>query len=276
MQLRVSQGLKDALFHLAPQIQIEWQSELPDLATLEAVAQRFEQEKDAMVLLRSNGAIYLAEHPPSIPSFIGGCNDPQMLGVIKNKQAPEGFISGVTYALDYNKQIRTFAAIIPNMNSVLLVFDSNHPAASVERKGVQEACEQLGFAYHEQGCSDREELMAATASWKGNVSAMILGNQALIFDRAKPVVKAAGDTPVVAFSFQPVQQGALCGLAANDIKLGRMLGQSIVDVLVHGKAIRDIPVKTDSRPNLFVNLTTAERLGIVIPMPILKTAQIIW
>jgi putative ABC transport system substrate-binding protein len=43
-----------------------------------------------MVILRSNGAKWLGENLPSVPTFIGGCNNPVQLGSLKNMQAPEG------------------------------------------------------------------------------------------------------------------------------------------------------------------------------------------
>ena len=68
---------------------------------------------------------------------------------------------------------------------------------------------------------------------------------------------------------------ALCGVVADDVKLGGMLAESVVDVLVKGKAIKDVPVKTDPKPRLVINIATAKRLGLEISFEILETAKII-
>jgi putative ABC transport system substrate-binding protein len=46
-------------------------------------------------------------------------------------------------------------------------------------------------------------------------------------------------------------------------------------VLIDGKAISDVPVKTDPKPVFYLNGKTAEKLGMEIPYHILEAATII-
>lgn len=70
--------------------------------------------------------------------------------------------------------------------------------------------------------------------------------------------------------------GALAGMSANDIsRLGRMLGESVIDVLIKGKAIRDVPVKTDPIPRIYVNIDTADRMGLQISYDFLNAVEIV-
>ena len=228
-----------------------------------------------MLVLRSNGAKWLAKNTPSIPTFVGGCNHPGLLGAVNNLDAPEGNITGVTYYLPVRAQFEIFQAIIPNLNSVLLLVEKGHPGAEIDRNGTREAAAELGIKYSEKVCATESDVIAAVKQAQGNVSAIIIGNQALILDATKNIVAAAGQTPVLAYSKKPVIDGAFGGFAADDTKLGYLLAESVVDVLVNGKAIATVPVKVDPAPGFYVNTTTIEKLGIEIPYETLESATLV-
>jgi len=275
MSDRVTAGFEQGMKELAPDIKIEYQKELGTIDDLAQVAKKWEKEKNGMVLIRSNAAKWLAQNPPTIPTFIGGCNNPNELGAVKNLQAPEGNITGVTYYLPVESQFEVFKAIIPNMKSVLLLLGKNNPSAVVDQAGTKAVCEKLGITYNEKLCDTREDAIAAVNEFKGKVSVIIIGNQALHIDNAENIVKAAGTTPVLSYSSKPVKAGALGGFVADDKKLGYMLAESVVAVLKNGKAIKEVPVKVDPDPKFYVNSRTAEKLKIEIPFTILETATVI-
>jgi putative ABC transport system substrate-binding protein len=275
MTNRVTKGFEEGMRELASDIKIEYQKELASIDDLAAIAGKWQKEKRAMVLLRSSAAKWLAKNPPSIPTFIGGCNNPAELGVVKDLQAPEGKITGVTYFLPVDTQFEIFRAIIPDLKSVVLLLEKGHPSSPIDQEGTKAVCKKLGIQYSEKFCSSKEETVQAVNQYKGKVSAIILGNQALLIDHAEAVVSAAGQMPVVSYSSKPVKAGALGGFVADDVKLGRMLAQSVVDVLKKGKAIKSVSVKVDPEPTFYVNAKTAENLGIEIPYSILETASVI-
>ncbi len=275
MAHRICDGMMQSLEYSAPGLEVEFQETLASLEEMDEVIARFHEEKDAMVILRSNGTVYLAENPPRIPTFIGATADPSALGAIQNLASPEGNITGVTYDLPAEIQWEVFTVLLPEMESVLLLGEEGHPSFYIEQAQTREICQELGIEYREEVLSDPEEVLAAVSRHAGNVSAFIIGNQALNIDIAEDIVLAAGDTPVLSYSNRPVLVGALGGFVADDVKLGYMLGESIVDVLVNGKAIAEVEVKVDPEPTFYVNVTTAERLGVQIPFGVLSSATII-
>ena len=272
MAKRILKGLEAGLAEYGPNIKVEVLKTLPNIEELAKVAKRFEKEKSGMVILRSNGAKWLAKNPPSIPTFIGACNNPEQLGAVKNMQAPEGMITGVTYFLPVKTQFEVFKAILPNMKSVLLLLEKGHPGSLIDQASTKVACKQFGVAYAEKLCSSKDEALAAAKSAQGKHSAIILGNEALLLDSSKDIVAAAGKTPVLAYSNKPVKNGALGGFVADDTKLGHMLAKSVAEVLLKGKAVKDVPVGVDPDPKFTINVTTAEKLGISVPFEILESA----
>lgn len=275
MANRVTDGFEKGMKEFAPDIGIEYQKDLPSIEEVAVFASKWQKEKDGMVILRSSGAKWLGNNPPSIPTFIGGCNNPTELGAVKDLQAPEGNITGVTYFLPVDTQFEIFQAVIPNLDSVALLLEKGHPSSVIDQEGTKAVCDKLGIKYNETFCASPEEAINATKQFKGNVSAIILGNQALLLDNAAKIVEAAESTPVLAYSANPVKVGALGGFVADDVKLGYLLAQSVTDVLVNGKAVKEVPVKVDPEPKFFINVKTAERLGIEVPYKILETATLI-
>ncbi len=254
---------------------VEYQKELASLDDLAALVQKWQGEKKGMVILRSNGAKWLGKNQPTIPTFIGGCNNPVLLGTLKSMEAPEGNITGVTYFLPKGAQFEIFKAIIPDMKSVLLLLAEGNPSSDVDREGTQAVCSILGITYNEKLCATREDATAAASEFSGKVSAIIIGNNALNIDNTANIVGAAGSTPVLAYSDKPVQAGALGGFVADDNKLGMILAEVVNNVIVQGKAVKDVPVQVDPDPKFYVNVKTAEKLGVEIPFNILELATVV-
>ncbi|MGC9325312.1 MAG: ABC transporter substrate-binding protein [Desulfomonilia bacterium] len=271
----VLQGFNEKIKALAPDLDIEYQGALPSEDEFGAVVQRFNTEKDGMLVLRSHGATWLKKHPPSIPAFIGACSNPQELGVVMNLNEPEGNITGVTYYLDHYTQIKVFQAMVPNMKKILLLVENGHPSSPLDQKGTRDACTKLGIAYQDVVCSSVDDLLAAVGQNTSIVNAFIIGNQVLIMDNTKQIVESAGKTPVLAYSSKPVKDGALGGFVADNIKLGQMLAESVVDVLINGKSVREVPVKFDPEPQFYINGRTVVDLGIEVPANILQFAKIL-
>jgi putative ABC transport system substrate-binding protein len=274
MQDRTAAGLAEVLETEAPEIEIEWRRALPSLLALDQTAREFQTNKDAMVLLRSTGAAYLGHHPPTIPTFIGGCNNPVILGAVPDLEQPGGMITGVTYVLSHHDVIKTFKKVLP-LESVLMIYQIDHPGGAIDRVGVRAACEEFGIEFYEEGCRTHEYRQAIIRRNAGQVSAIILINNSVVADFPAEAVAAAGETPILGYTREIVAGGALAALAADDMKLGRYLGQSIIEVMVEGRDPGTINVRTDEKPILHLNMDTAVRLGVQVSQAVLKTAEIV-
>lgn len=272
----VLQGMQEQLNAKAPGIKIEILKDQADAAALAPTYEKWQKEKNAIVYLRSAGATYMMKNPPAIPGFIGASNDPKSLGVIKNPQAPEGNITGVTYSLAAIQHLKLYKNVLPELKSVGLLCEQGHPAGEVERPDTQAACKELGLAYHETVVTSKDELEAKVAELAGKVDLLIISNMKLIMDNSEIVSKAAGKTPVASYAEAPLtRKQALIGLVPNDIKLGRMLADSIIEVVVQGKAISSVPVKTDPEPRIMLCPEKMDAWNVNVPSRIVKMAELV-
>ena len=270
----IENAFREKIEELIPDVDIELQN-APDVEAMGGVIAEFEQEKDGILVLGSIGAVWLRDHPPTIPTFIGGVNHPGALGVVKNIAAPEGNITGSTYYIPLEPQFEIFQAIIPNLNAVLLLLEKGQPATQFEREETQAVCEKFGLAYYESVCVTATECVVAVKDHNDAGTLVIIGNNELNIENTEKIVEAAGKTPVLSYATGTVSMGALGAFSADMLVMGQLLAESVVEVLVEGKAISEVPIKMDPRPKFILNITTAERLGLEIPYNILRAATII-
>lgn len=266
MQDRALKGFLLQMEILKSDFNIEIKKELKSVEELKVLALKWNKEKDGMVLLRSTAAKMLSTTKTDIPTFIGGTNHPIELGAVKNFMKPEGNITGVTYYINKKTTLTMIKILIPDLKSIMFVGEKGHPSTSLEQKETQELSKEIfHIEYYEYISDNIGSIVEEIKNKKDKVSAIILGNQALVFDNAGVITKAAGNTPVFAYSKGSISNGALAGYVADDIKLGRELANSVYSILYHNKKIKEVPIKIDKNPIFYVNKSTLKRLNLRIP-----------
>jgi putative ABC transport system substrate-binding protein len=277
MTERIEAAFIEEIQKMVPDVDIEKQhvADIRDFAGIETIVRRYEKEKDGIVLLRSNGAKWLSENRTRIPTFIGATNNPEAIGAVKNMDQPEGNVTGVTYYLPHEIQFQIFETLLPQMKSILILLQKGHASTEVDRSGTRAACKKRNIAYNEVAAETIEDSLRAVKSQKEKVSAIIIGTNNINLDQADKIIAAAGDTPVLAYTDKAVKLGALAGYTPNDQKRGKMLAESVYEVLVNKTPISQVPVKTDPDPRFLLNAKAAERYNIDIPYTILNAATII-
>jgi putative tryptophan/tyrosine transport system substrate-binding protein len=274
MSDQVTEGALEVFNDLVPDLRVEVIPELTSESELKKITDRFSIEKDAMVVLRSSGARFLVENPQSIPSFIGATNSPMELGVTTNLERPGGNITGVTYQIDYLSIFSFYQQIKKDMESILLIFENNHPGSIIDRYHTEKACNELSINYRDTGCTTKEDIIDAVNDNKKSERTIVFANQALFTQYADVIKKAIAGSACFSYNLNLVQSGTLASMSADNFKLGRVLAGSIISVLYGGKRIGDIPIEADNDPVIAINIKTAEELGITIPIHILKIAEV--
>lgn len=268
MAQRVLKGFVERLREVAPDLPVEVKMDLPDADAAAPHYERFQKEKSAIVFLRSDGAKYLAAHPPAVPAFIGAANNPVALGVVPSLEAPGGMISGVTYYVPVARQFELYRQLWPELSSVGLLVMEGHPSSAVEQAETRAVCEELGIDYREAVCASKKDLAQAIKGLTGAapVDLLIMGNQNLLIDNGALVAALARSIPVMSYSEKPVaQKHAAGGLVVNDHKLGRLLADSVHQVVVEGAEVGTVPVKTDPAPRILLAKGRIEALGLTVP-----------
>ena len=270
-------GFSSKFRQIAPDVELKVHRHLKDMKEAEKVYRESEPVVDGIVLFRSSGAEFLAKEKPRIPTFVGACNNPVDLGTIKNLNAPEGMITGVTYFIPYDTRFRIIKSLFPNVKSVGLLWEKGHPGGPIDQQGTREQCKVLGLDYHEVAASNLTELLEGTKNLLGKVDLLILSSTRVAMDNVVNLLPMANasKTPMFSYADKPVKAGAVAGVAADDTKLGGMLAESVMDVIVKGKPVSQVPVKMDPAPKISINKGMMNSLGLKFPDAILKEAIVV-
>ncbi len=277
MANRVAMGFLARVRTLAPELEIKQYRQLKSIQEAEQVFRECENKMDGIVFLRSSGAQFLAKIDPKVPCFVGGCNNPVELGVIKNLRAPEGKVTGVTYWIPYVQRFEIITRLFPNTRKVALLVEKGHAGGLIEAQGTREQCKRIGIEYNEVVASDLTTLLDGVKNLAGKVDLILIPANRLISDNIVnllPILKVT-KTPTFSFADAPVKSGAVAGVAADDIKLGEFLAESVVDVVIGRKPISQVPVKMDLNPRISINQSMMKDLGLKFPEEIMKDAEII-
>ncbi len=277
MAKRVADGFFRRMEVIAPEVRIIQRVQLSGEEDAAAVLRELGPVVDGIVYLRSPGAEHLARAHLNKPCFVGACNSPGELGVVKNMEAPEGNITGVTYYIPYEKRFEAIKEVFPQAKSVALLAEAGHPATAVERAGTRAQCQRLGMMYHEAVAPDLRELETAMEKLASDVDLFLSAATRLTIDSITLQTSIANryGKPIFSFAEGRTRMGATAELAADDVKLGSMLADSVVDVVVRGKPVRDVPVKTDPAPVLVINESMVKQLGLEVPEATLKKARLV-
>jgi putative ABC transport system substrate-binding protein len=278
MPKRVSLGFMAEIKRLMPDVQVVSKRDLPNWSEGELVFHQFQREMDGVVVLRSNGAEFLGklETPPLVPCFVGACNDPQFLGAVANRNAPDKNITGVTYYVPYDKRFKALLKLIPDIKSVALLAERGHPGALLDKQGTRRECEKRGIQYYEVEAGSVDELVAGAREIADKVDLFILAANSLVQDNTVSLLPVSNNTktPMFAYSSKPVKHGAVAGIAARDEYLGTLLAESVADVVGKGKSVSSVPIKTDPEPKLMVSQAMIRMFGITIPETLLAEVEI--
>ncbi len=279
MAKRVSTGFIWGMKELAPQVELVQHRDLDGMNSAEKIFNEAQTGSNGIVFLRSSGAEFLGKlaSQPKVPCFIGGCNNPTELGAVTNLDAPEGMITGVTYFIPYKKRFEAIRSIFPNVKSVCLLVQKGHPSTPIEQAGTKAQCERFKIAYNEVIAENVNQLVEGAKQHVERVDVFIISTTALVLDNLSSIQGVANPAkkPIFSYAGDRAQKGATAEMAANDEKMGKMLAESVVDVVVKGTPISRVPVKLDTDPEIIINETVVKALNLTIPGEVLKRAKIV-
>ena len=263
--------------HIAPDVKVTLNMVLPDMATGEKVFRDMESTTDGIVFLRSNGASFLGKAKPKIPCFVENTNNTKDLGAIKHVDAPEGNITGATHYVPFEKRFAAIKTLFPKAKRIGILLEKGHPGSPIDQQGASRQCKRLGMEYHEFTAANLEELLKGAKDMAGKVDVIIMSSSALVHDHTKLLVPICREAkvPLFAYAASPVAQGALASVGARPEIMGAKLADIVVDVVVKGKPVSQVPVAMDPNPRISLNEEEMEAYGIKLPPSVLLEARVV-
>jgi putative ABC transport system substrate-binding protein len=191
---------------------------------------------------------------------------------------PGGNITGLAHlGRDLSaKRVELLKEVLPKMSRVAILWDADGPGPAIAFKEYEAAARAFKLDLRSlEVRGPKPDFAGAFQSAKTlHADALIVVGNPLITQHAKPVFELAtrNRLPSMTEEGRYVKAGGLISYGANAADLIRRATEYVVEILKGAKP-GDLPVKLPEKFEIFVNLKTAQQIGLVIPQHVLIQAD---
>jgi putative ABC transport system substrate-binding protein len=231
---------------------------------------------DVLVTAGSLATLAATRETSTIPIVFHRVTDPVGQQIVASLARPGGNVTGVSASPSLGpKQLELLRATIPQVSRVAVLWNANNPGAALQLRDTQDAARTLRLELEVFGVHNPDELDAALdAIARSRPDALVVGpafnlfrNVAQIPDFASKIGLPQTYGTDAAF----VRAGGLMAIGANTPSMARRAAHLVKKVLQGGRPA-DLPVELPTQIDFIVNLTAAQRIGLVIPESVLRQA----
>jgi len=234
-------------------------------------------------LVRRQVAVIAAGSPPAagaakaatttIPIvFVTGA-DPVNSGLVDSLGRPGGNLTGVGLLINVlaPKQLEVLRELTPKAISIGALVNPDNPNTQTDTKEIQAAARALGLEPFVLSARTDSDIDAAfTTLVEKQASGLVVTSDVYFFERRTQIVRLAARhaVPTMYFFREFVAAGGLMSYGTSLTEAYRQQGVLVAQIL-KGATAADLPVQQATKVELVINLSTAKRLGLEVPMSLL-------
>ncbi len=237
------------------------------------------QQNVAVIVAVNNVVIRAAkEATKTIPIVMISSVDPVAAGYVDGFAHPGSNITGLTtIARDLSaKRVELLKDMLPKISRAGILWDADGPGPAIAVKEYEAAARAFKLQLRSLGVrGPKPDFAGAFQTAKSaRVEALVVVGNPLMAQYTTQVFELAtkNHLPTMTEEGRYVNAGGLISYGANLADLYRRAAGYVSEIL-RGAKPADVPVKLAERFEIFINLKTAQRLGLVIPQDMLVQAD---
>lgn len=257
-------------------ITVDVQNAQNDQSNLKTIAQKFvSDDKDLVLAIATPAAQSIASETTDIPILITAVTDPAASGLCESNEAPGGNVTGTSDLTPIKEQIELLHEILPDAQNIAILYNSGEQNSVIQADMAEEAATELGLTSERKTVTNTNDVAQVTSSLVGKFDAVYVPTDNTLASSMPLVTSITNPAglPVIVGEQGMVEGGGLASVAVSYSDLGEMTGKMAVDILVNGADPATMPIGYTENPQLIVNPTAAEELGIEIPAEVLDKAE---
>lgn len=223
---------------------------------------------DLVVTVTSDALVPAQHYLTKTPALFTNVNNPLFLG-LNTLEAAGGNMSGASYYVPIEKQLKLFMTLQPAIKTLGFIFDNEAQSKRIEVAEVRKSCKNLGIEHELEFVSEKSELLSAAADLiHKKVDAIVVSSSGKIYKNVDLFVGISTQEGIPVYSFHKsgVEKGAVAALASDYyVMVDKLIIPMAQRVLKEGVSPGMMPVAFLEEPFIFLNLTQASRLGITVP-----------
>lgn len=259
-------------------IEVEWdeQNAQNDQATASNIAGTFATAgHDLIHAIATPTAQAAAQQITDIPIVISSVTDPEEAGLVDSWEEPGGNLTGASDMNPVTEQLELLLEIVPDAESVGVVYSSGEPNSQVQVDMLNEAAAELGIEVQEATISASAEVQQGVESL--NADAIYVPTDNAVVSALEAVIQygEGNDVPIIAAEADSVIRGAVATYGIDYTQLGHQAGEMAIRILVDGEDPATMAVETQSELELTVNPEAADAMGVELPQEVLDRADVV-
>jgi putative ABC transport system substrate-binding protein len=273
------QGLSDLGYVEGKNILIERRYGEGRLDRMPPLVDDLVQQKVDVIVAPNNVVIRAAkEATKTIPIVMISSVDPVVARYVKSFAHPGGNITGLAWLLrDISaKRVELLKELLPKLSKVGILWDADGPGPRIALKEYEASAHAFKLELRSLAIrGPNPDFAGAFQTAKtARVDALIMVANPLMAQHAREVFELAAKDrlPSMTEEGRFVRAGGLISYGAKLADLYRRAAGYVVKILKGAKP-GDLPVKLPEKFEIFINLKTAEKIGIVIPQHVLIQAD---
>ena len=265
-------GFKKALQDAGINASYDEQNAQGEQATATLIANKF-KSKDLILAIATPTAQAAAQAITDKPILITAVTDPVAAGLATSTDKPGGNITGTTDMNPVEEQLKLVKEIAPDAKTVGIVYSSGEVNSQIQVKMARAAAQGLGLEIKEATVSNSSEVQQAALSL--DVDAYYIPTDNTVVSAIESLLQVAESkkVPVIAAEGDSVKRGATATFGIDYYQLGYQTGQMAVKVLRDGAKPGEMPIEKQTKLTLTVNVTAAQRAGLVLPQALVDRAD---
>jgi putative ABC transport system substrate-binding protein len=237
------------------------------------------QQKVDVIVAGNNVIIRAAKQATqTIPIVIITNVDPVAAGYVNNFAHPGENITGLgTLSRDLGaKRVELLKEIVPKLSRLGVLWDAVAPGPAIAFKEYEAAARSFKLDLKSLDVrGPNPDFTGAFHNAKASkVDALVVVGNALILQHTKQIFELAAKhrLPSMTEEGRFVSAGGLVSYGASLTDLFRRSAEYVVAIMKGAKP-GELPIKMASRFEIFINLKTAQQLGVVVPQHVLVQAD---
>ncbi|HNX27808.1 MAG TPA: ABC transporter substrate-binding protein [Syntrophomonadaceae bacterium] len=254
---------------------IDYQNAQNDQTNLKTICQKFaDNNYDLIIAIATPSAQAAAGETQTIPIVFAACTDPLGSGLVTDLNKPGANITGTSDAVSAEKIMELAKRITPDIKTIGALYTSSETNSIAVIENLKEYAAKNGLTVVEATVTNSSEVQQAASSLTGKADCIFSPIDNTVAS-AMPIVAQVANkakTPVYVGADSMVKDGGLATFGINYVILGQETADMAAEIL-NGKNPGDIPVRTMTEMDIYLNQATADEIGITIPDDVLAEAK---
>jgi len=209
------------------------------------------------------------------PVIFGAVTDPVAAGFYEaSLNSPKGEITGTQDIWPYSAQFDLMLRLVPQLKQLGILYNSSEINSQVSVGLIEKECSKRGISLLPRTVTEPSQISLAVAGLlQSGIQAFFIPADNTAQGNAQVIIAAClrAKIPVFTGISGIVENGALGTVGTNYVELGRVNARQAIEIL-KGMPASKVPVASAASGDLYLNRSTAEKLGIQLPEELLKRA----